>query len=66
MRCAELGVKIAVGSDAHSSWYVGRFDKVTKILEDIHFPQELIGNRDCAALEGMIGAAGVRENNLIP
>ena len=58
VRCAELGVKISVGSDAHSSWYVGKFDKVRAVLEEIHFPEELIGTRDRASLEEMI--AGLR------
>ena len=54
IRCAELGVKISVGSDAHSSWYVGKFDKVKAMLEEIHFPEELIGTRNRASLEAMI------------
>lgn len=54
IRCAELGVKISVGSDAHSSWYVGRFDKAKALLEEIHFPEELIGTRDRVSLEEMI------------
>lgn len=65
VRCAELDVKIAVGSDAHSSWYVGRFDKAARMLEEIHFPEELIGNRDQVSLEMMINVSGVRKNNLI-
>lgn len=64
VRCAELGVKIAVGSDAHSAWYVGRFSKAQSMLEEIHFPVELIGNIDCASLESMIAASKVREATL--
>lgn len=45
IRCAELGVNIAVNSDAHCSYYVGRYDGALKMLEEIDFPQELIANR---------------------
>lgn len=46
VRCAELGVSISVGSDAHASYYVGKFDKAQSFLSEIHFPQELIGTRN--------------------
>ncbi len=45
-RCAELGTKITVSSDAHSAFYVGRFPEAGKMLEEIHFPEELIVSRD--------------------
>lgn len=51
VRCAELGVSIAVNSDAHSAYYVGRYDKAIQMLEEIHFPEELIGNRSMESLK---------------
>lgn len=44
LRCAELGVEIAVGSDAHSAFFVGEFGRVQTMLKEIDFPQELIAN----------------------
>lgn len=55
-RCAELGVKISVGSDAHSAYYVGRFGQVLRMLEEIHFPEELIATRSRESLEAQINA----------
>lgn len=51
VRCAELGVSIAVNSDAHSAYYVGRYDAAVSMLEEIHFPEELIGNRSMESLK---------------
>ncbi len=44
-RCAELGVSIAVNSDAHVSCDIGNFRTVPAMLEEIHFPAELIATR---------------------
>lgn len=44
-RCAELGVGIATGSDAHIACDVGRFDAVAALLDEIHFPRELVATR---------------------
>ena len=41
-RCAELGCSISLGTDAHISYTVGRFDQALEMLEEIDFPQELI------------------------
>lgn len=43
-RCAELGVFISVDSDAHFSHAIGRYDNAIQMLEQIHFPEELIVN----------------------
>ena len=59
-RCAELGVKIAVNSDAHAAWYVGRYEKAPKMLEEIGFPEELIGNRDFETITRVLEEAGTR------
>ena len=55
-RCAELGVPICVNSDAHSAYYVGRYTGSVEMLEAIHFPQDLIANRDLAALTPFLEA----------
>ena len=44
IRCAEMGVSIVVSSDAHSSFLVGHFDQAMGVLEEIHFPEELVAN----------------------
>lgn len=43
-RCAELGVYIAVNSDAHCAYHVGCFENALAMLTEIGFPQELIAN----------------------
>lgn len=58
-RCAELGVGISVSSDAHVACDIGRYPNVTAMLEEIHFPPELIMNRDRAALLGALYDAGI-------
>lgn len=59
-RCAELGVGICVNSDAHLSRLIGGFDRVTSLLEEIHFPEELIMNRNRDVLLDALAASGVR------
>ncbi len=59
IRCAEMGVGITVSSDSHISPSIGRFPSVTKMLEEIHFPVELIKNRDRASFLNALAAAGV-------
>lgn len=43
--CKKYGVHVAIGSDAHISYDVGEFGKITKIFEEIGMPKELIANR---------------------
>ncbi|MCI1665735.1 MAG: phosphatase [Atopobiaceae bacterium] len=61
-RCAEMGVQIAVNTDAHISCAVGRFDQSLDLLESIHFPQELVATRSAeaflAAREAALGPLG--------
>lgn len=64
VRCAELDVKVAIGSDAHSAYYVGRFQKIPQMLEKIHFPQHLIGNATLQSLEEMITLSGARDGRV--
>ncbi|MCM8710160.1 phosphatase [Clostridium sp. SYSU_GA19001] len=42
--CKEYGVKIVIGSDAHSCFQVGRFDDAHKMLAEVGMPEELIIN----------------------
>lgn len=51
LKCAELGTKIVVSSDAHSAWFVGQFSRALQMLSEIHFPEELIANR---SLDGFL------------
>lgn len=44
IRCAELGVSVVVGSDAHSAFYIGDFTRALAMLEEINFPEELVAN----------------------
>ncbi len=53
-RCAELGTMISLGSDAHSSFYVGKFEQAQAMLKKIHFPEELIGTRSRNSLEKLV------------
>ena len=45
-RCAELGASVAVSTDAHICCNVGIVSQTLKMLEEIHFPQELIVTKD--------------------
>lgn len=42
--CAEYEVYVSLGSDAHYSGAVGRFDEAQALLEEIGFPETLIAN----------------------
>ncbi|MGH4119385.1 phosphatase [Clostridium sp.] len=44
--CKEYGVKIIIGSDAHTCFDIGGFDLVNKLLEEINMPEKLIMNSD--------------------
>lgn len=58
-RCAELGVGIVVNSDAHIAQAIGRYPHAEAMLEEIHFPQELIANRSAAAFLDAMEQAGL-------
>lgn len=45
-RCAELGVGIGVSTDAHIGMAIGKLDHARKMLDEIHFPLDLIVTRD--------------------
>ena len=60
-RCAELGVGIVVSSDAHIAPQIGDFPAAERMLEEIHFPEELIMNRGREPFLRELAAAGVRD-----
>ena len=45
-RCAELGIAVAVSTDAHICKDVGQTEGALRMLEEIRFPEELIITRD--------------------
>lgn len=53
-RCAELGVQVSFGSDAHIAPTVARSGSVRKLLQEIDFPQELVA---CRSKEAFLAAA---------
>lgn len=44
--CKKYGVKIIIGSDAHTCFNIGEFDVVHKLLQNIDMPMELVMNTD--------------------
>ena len=58
-RCAELEVPISISSDAHFATAIGKFDKVKKMLSEIHFPAELIATRSAESFLNAMKLAGV-------
>ncbi len=58
-RCAELGVGIAVSSDAHIAHDIGVYATAEAMLEEIHFPEELIMNRGREPFLAELAASGV-------
>lgn len=58
-RCAELGVGIGVSTDAHIGMAIGKLDHARKMLDEIHFPLDLIVTRDRETLLREMAAAGV-------
>ena len=58
--CAELGCQVAVNTDAHICWAIGRMPGALAMLEEINFPQELIVTRSADAFLSALDASGVR------
>ena len=42
--CEACGAHICLGTDAHVAPAVGRFDESLSLLEELHFPEELVAN----------------------
>lgn len=57
--CAEEGTSIAVDSDAHFSRAIGRFGNVRNLLDEVHFPEELVATRTPEAFLDAMHAAGL-------
>lgn len=49
--CKKYGCRIAIDTDAHFITQLGRAEEAIRMLEDIHFPQELVVNTDIENLE---------------
>lgn len=58
-RCAELGVKITISSDAHIAPAIGEFKNAYALLEEIHFPEELVATRSAEAFLEAMSEAGL-------
>lgn len=59
VRCAELGVGICVSSDAHVAPAIGKFPHAQALLDEVHFPEELVMNRSRETLLASLTASGV-------
>ena len=57
--CAELGCQVAVNTDAHIASAVGRAPHALALLEEVHFPQELVATRSAEAFLAAMGGAGL-------
>jgi putative hydrolase len=54
-KCLENGAKIVVNSDAHFCTHVGDLTEITAYLENLGYPEDLIINRNKAALFEFLG-----------
>jgi putative hydrolase len=52
--CAELGVDVVCGTDAHWSGDVGRFDRVLSVLKEAAVPKETVLNASVASFEAFL------------
>lgn len=52
--CRRLGVRVAVSSDAHSAFGMGRFGSALRVLAQIGFPAELIVNASKTRFEAYL------------
>jgi len=51
----EAGAPIAIGSDAHFAFHVGRFDAALRVAEEIGCGEERFVNRDAASVLAFLG-----------
>lgn len=63
--CAEENVGICVNSDAHFHLAVGQFPKVLDLLSLVHFPPELVVNRDALSLKSYFDSRGTGSFSLV-
>lgn len=57
-KAKEIGCKVIVGSDAHISYDVGRFDTVMEIFKKIDMPEELVMNTSSEKLRNYLKQKG--------
>lgn len=57
--CAELGCKVAVNTDAHICAGIGHVDNALAMLEEIHFPSELIATSNKASFLAALDDSGI-------
>lgn len=55
LSCAKFDTKVTVSSDAHSSFFIGKFPKVSALFDEIDFPKELIASRTKSSFLEAIG-----------
>lgn len=53
--CEDKNVPIIANTDSHFTDTVGNFDHVSVLLEEIHFPEDLVVNRCVHLMKDMIG-----------
>lgn len=63
--CAENQVPIMVNSDAHSEFEVGEVSRAFEMLEEIHFPEELIINIDMQRMLEYLKSIGIQRPSTI-
>ena len=53
--CEACGAHICLGTDAHFAPAVGRFEESLSLLEELHFPEELVANTSLQKFLDLIG-----------
>ncbi|HEX2926047.1 MAG TPA: phosphatase [Ruminiclostridium sp.] len=54
LMCKKYGVRVTTGSDAHISFNIGRFDNVTRLLDEVEMPEELVVTTSVERMEGYL------------
>lgn len=62
-KCKKYGAFISVDSDAHFSAFVGVYDRVRKLLDELDFPQELIINRSAETVSNWLKELATASEN---
>ena len=62
-KCKKYGAFISVDSDAHFSAFVGVYDCVRKLLDELDFPQELIINRSAETVSNWLKELATASEN---
>ncbi len=63
--CKKYGVRMTTGSDAHISFDIGRFNNVTKLLEEADIPEELVVTTSVIKMEEYLLERRKRISHLI-